>query len=204
MMAMMTKMFHVKQLTMENNIMSFCCIELCNKNHLARGYCSYHYNKFLNEGRFVNKLNKHIHSSTCTVDDCNNKYLTKGFCDKHYRQFKRHGKIYKSAKELSTIQRFISKITVNQINGCHEWTDTLNSWGYGTFRVKDKKIFSHRFSYEYYVHKIPHGMLVCHSCDNPKCVNPKHLWIGTHADNMKDMVSKGRHASQKINNIGAI
>lgn len=66
--------------------------------------------------------------------------------------------------------------------------------GYGKIRINKKVNLVHRLSYEEYVGDIPEGMFVCHTCDNPPCFNPDHLFVGTPDDNMKDMVSKGRQA----------
>lgn len=72
-------------------------------------------------------------------------------------------------------------------------------FGYGTFEREGQwKQVTHRFSYEIHKGKIPKGFEVCHSCDNPPCVNPKHLWIGTHRQNMEDAVRKGRIRPGKV------
>ena len=75
---------------------------------------------------------------------------------------------------------------------CWEWLNCINNWGYGELMVNRKKYRAHRFAWELVNGQIPSGLLVLHKCDNPKCCNPKHLFLGTHKDNMKDMAEKGR------------
>ena len=76
---------------------------------------------------------------------------------------------------------------------CWVWKRALDTYGYGVCQKNGKQINSHRFSYEYFCGKIPAGMLVMHRCDNPPCVNPEHLKIGTYKDNALDMVVKKRN-----------
>lgn len=80
---------------------------------------------------------------------------------------------------------------------CWEWQASLHKNGYG--RIKDKRFVSlaHRIAWELTYGKIPDGLWVLHRCDNRKCCNPKHLFLGTHQDNMADMVSKFRGKSLK-------
>ncbi len=90
------------------------------------------------------------------------------------------------------VARFNSKIDKSSPNGCWEWTAGAIRNGYGRFKLHGKDVLAHRVAYKIYVGDIPDGLFVCHSCDNPRCCNPAHLWLGTNADNTKDMVEKGR------------
>ena len=83
-------------------------------------------------------------------------------------------------------------------NGCWIWQGTKDKGGYGKICHEAKHMRAHRVSYQLHVGELTADMFVCHSCDNPSCVNPKHLFLGTHKDNMIDMVRKDRSPRQKL------
>lgn len=85
-------------------------------------------------------------------------------------------------------------------NACWTWKNSIDEKGYGQFNFGKKRVRAHRMSWILSYGKIPehnsyHGMCVCHHCDNPSCVNPKHLFLGTVKDNNVDMRKKGRYYS---------
>lgn len=79
-----------------------------------------------------------------------------------------------------------------QNGSCMDWMGGTDRKGYGCVNWKGKNKRAHRLSYELIYGEIPKGFLICHSCDNPLCINPKHLWAGTSKQNTLDMMSKGR------------
>jgi hypothetical protein len=92
-------------------------------------------------------------------------------------------------------EKIISTVIVND-NGCWEWQGQKNNTGYGRFRVIGHNL-AHRVSFSIFVGPLLGStMLVCHKCDNPPCVNPEHLFIGTQKKNMEDCSLKGRSVNQ--------
>lgn len=83
-------------------------------------------------------------------------------------------------------------------NGCWIWQKSKNEKGYGRIQVKGKMWAAHRLSFTLSKGNILKGMVVCHSCDNPSCINPDHLWLGTMGENMLDMMKKGRGRISKL------
>lgn len=96
--------------------------------------------------------------------------------------------------QLSTLhQNFIlAKTLIDPLTNCWNWQGTLDSGGYGRMMVRGKCLRMHRLNFQRFCGELPAGLHVLHHCDNPGCINPAHLFLGTAADNMQDKVAKGR------------
>jgi hypothetical protein len=141
----------------------------------------------------------------CGVFECTRKYYAKNYCKLHYRRNSKHNNpnivlkshhSHESKVHLMKL-RFETKFIKTAENECWLWSGAKSYQGYGVFNLhigkcKYKKVIASRLSYEFYNGQIPIDMFVCHSCDNPICVNPNHLFLGTQKDNLKDMSLKGR------------
>lgn len=99
----------------------------------------------------------------------------------------------------SVMERFLDKVSIEPNSGCWMWTASTDTHGYGQMYVdeqgKPKK--AHRVAWQLFRGAIPNGMCVCHAHDDVWCVNPDHLFLGTHKDNSDDKVRKGRHGNQR-------
>jgi hypothetical protein len=92
---------------------------------------------------------------------------------------------------MDIIEKLLNKTSIRD-DGCWMFLGAWNSDGYGNIRVQGKLWATHRLSYELFVGPIPNGISVLHHCDNPWCINPEHLFLGTQLDNVRDMIAKGR------------
>lgn len=109
----------------------------------------------------------------------------------------------KNGQSISTAQELFDRHTIKG-NGCWLWGGYKNSSNYGFTRVGgrgSKGILAHRLSWELHFGKILDGLHVCHKCDNPPCVKPDHLFLGSNLDNIKDRIQKGRAGSQWVKDL---
>lgn len=128
----------------------------------------------------------------CVVKGCNGNHKGRGLCHKHLQRQKRLGTT-ELAPPRSVEDRFWSRLQVTP--ACWLWLGGTTQYGYGVVNQYGRgasHLLAHRVSWELYNGPIPAGLIVCHRCDVPACVNPAHLFLGTQRDNMRDMRAKGR------------
>ena len=103
------------------------------------------------------------------------------------------------------VRRFEEKY-VKADSGCWEWTASKAGKGYGQIKLprQRRQIYAHQLSYLIHKGEIPKGRYICHTCDNPGCVNPDHLFLGTAKDNLQDMKAKNRHLCGSKNAIAKL
>ena len=111
-------------------------------------------------------------------------------------------RIGRKIKKQPIQERFRQKVAVGHKKECWEWQGNRDQYGYGVIFYNGKLAKAHRLSWTLHFGNITDGLCVCHHCDNPSCVNPSHLFLGTHQDNAKDRESKGRgwHPKKGDNN----
>jgi len=132
----------------------------------------------------------------CTIKGCSNKHLARGWCAKHYSRWQRFGDpnyTVIAASDLTLEDKLRWHGWTVTESGCWEFDGGKSKGGYGALTLNNHNIKAHRVAYELWVGPIPEGLVVRHFvCDNPPCINPDHLRVGTTKDNSQDMVRAGR------------
>ncbi len=179
-----------------------CKVDGCKTAAHARGLCQMHDRRERLYGD-PKKKKERLYPSICTIDGCGKKSYAYGLCRSHDRRKQLYGDplvvIQEQNHGLTTAQRFLKRVEKKE-NGCWDWTaSTIGETGYGQFNLNNRPVIASRMAWILFRGEIPEDdsayrtLHVLHRCDNPKCVNPDHLFLGTHKDNVKDMVAKGRH-----------
>ena len=101
-------------------------------------------------------------------------------------------------------ERFDLYVHPEPNTGCFLWSGTIDPWGYGALTVNRVTAKAHRLAYEFECGEVPKGLSVLHRCDVRVCVNPSHLFVGTRADNMRDMWAKGRGKASPKGSAGYV
>ncbi len=135
--------------------------------------------------------------TTCKMENCGKPLHCKGFCKSHYQQQWSTGspEIKRPNPHGTPEERFWRKVVNAGPDECWTWVGQKDKDKYGMLRVGSTIMRAHRFSYILHRGEIPDGLLALHTCNNTLCVNPNHLYLGTHDDNMEDRKESGHYAT---------
>lgn len=135
----------------------------------------------------------------CSAPGCAHpeRYRQRGLCGMHYQRLWKHGAVDARDHRLDrrpVSERFWEKVAQRGASECWPWlAGTVRGYGYlQRGGRRGGRVLAHRLSWEIHRGPVPDGLLVLHACDNPPCVNPAHLFLGTQGDNHADMTAKGR------------
>lgn len=127
---------------------------------------------------------------------CDEPVAARGLCRHHYTKAWNQGEHENYAVVLGTKplqERLLEKVQKNPITGCWNWVGNRNDYGYGLLWRDRRSRRAHRIAFELFNGPVSDDEVVCHRCDNPRCVNPEHLFKGMVFDNNQDTARKGRH-----------
>jgi hypothetical protein len=129
-----------------------------------------------------------VGSPVCSIEGCVGVPVIRGWCRLHYQRWRKHGTPLLERRTLADRMAALSAVG----DGCWEWQGAHDGDGYGLIKIDGKLRRATRVAWETAYGPIPAGLSVLHSCDNPPCVRPDHLMLGTQRANIRDMLAKGR------------
>lgn len=192
--------------------MAECSISWCLEEAKLRGMCAYHYKVNWHKRdpeqchpRPLCVRGDHLRLEatitnrglTCSVSWCTRPALSLGLCNSHYVRQRSDHDLEKPFGRLSTLPlEDLFWKNVDTSGECWHWLGRIGAYGYGILWYEGRVWIASRIAYELQIGPVPSNLLVCHHCDNPPCVRGSHLFLGTQADNMRDMVEKERNRRQ--------
>lgn len=169
---------------------SKCIHQECDRRRETTiGYCLMHYKRWKRHGD-ASIVTVQKRTGRCVVPTCGREDVARGYCGRHIQRFYQD----QGMDELPSLLERLEKYIVAP-SGCWEWQGSFGgsgSYKYGQIHVLDRVVTVHRLMYEIFVGRVTSRAVVCHRCDNPLCIRPDHLFLGTQQDNLDDMVAKGR------------
>lgn len=168
-----------------------CSTDDCARKIYFRGKCHGHYVR-VGPRR----------AGACVVDGCTTAAVAQKLCDKHYTRLRRHGDpnlTRRAPRDVGLAERleftgWTEVMRRPDLGACWEWNGGRYESGYGQVSAGDNRSRpAHRMAYLAWVGPMGEGRYACHRCDNPPCINPAHIFPGTHKENMEDCASKGRN-----------
>lgn len=169
-----------------------CSVDNCGREVVARGLCPRCYERLRSQGKLTKLPPKA--PVECSVLDCSKLVRSNGYCNRHSENLRQYGHVT-PVRDWPLVARLIQVGWDETERGCWEWRGKKNDSGYGLINAPRLALESprvHRLMWAMHNGPIPEGAVVRHRCDNPPCVNPDHLEIGTHDQNMQDMVDRKR------------
>lgn len=170
---------------------STCNTDGCERKIYFRGKCHGHYIRVGAQRRGI-----------CKIDGCANMARCQKMCDKHYTRLRRHDDpnvTLRAPHRSSLVTRleftgWTEVVRRPELGPCWEWNGGKYESGYGQVSTPDgRSKVAHRMAYLAWVGPLEDGQYACHRCDNPPCMNPAHIFAGTHKENMEDCANKDRN-----------
>ena len=172
-----------------------CLADGCERDAWNRGMCTKHHARWMRYGSTELPARTLNRDRPCSVDGCEEKRRAGAYCNSHGKRFRRYGDPLASAPPRAVpghLDRFWSNVTAAGDDECWPWQGTISSTGYGIYQIRGVQYKAHRLACSIGIGRdIAPDKMACHQCNNPICVNPRHLYEGDGDSNADDMVVAG-------------